>query len=155
MKQAADVETRVVFKGHKLVLEFKQTDKDDIKYDWSIAKEYYPQPVSPTDRTQVQRDRQGLQPSKTIEQLGTSKVILSNLVVNADKDSTEEYFRNVFVKTEDKGKVSKVIADKVVSKNILIVELESKKDCVDFKEKYEKLDFNGKKPRISVMLGNL
>ena len=90
MKQAADVETRVVFKGHKLVLVFKQTDKNDIKYDWSIDKEYYPQPVSPTDRTQVQRDRQGLQPSKTIEQLGTSKVILSNLVVNADKESTEE-----------------------------------------------------------------
>ena len=155
LKQAADVETRVVFKGHKLVLEFKETDKDDIKYDWTIAKEYYPQPVSPTDRTQVQRDRQGLRPSKTIEQLGTSKVILSNLAVNADRESTVEYFKNVFVKAEDKEKVLEVFSDKVVTKNVLIVALSTKKECADFKEKYEKLDFNGKKPRISVMLGVL
>ena len=64
------------------------------------------------------------------------------------------YFENVFVKPEDKDKLGEIVTDKLVSKNILIVSLPSKKACSDFKEKYEKLDFNGKKPRISVMLGS-
>ena len=154
LKEAANVHTRVVFKAHKLVLEFKQPDADGIKYDWSIAKEYFPQPVSPTDRTETNRDRQGLQASKTIEQIGTSKIILSNLTLNGDLESTMTYFENVFVKPEDKDKLGEIMTDKLVSKNILIVTLPDKKACSDFKEKYEKLDFNGKKPRISVMLGS-
>ena len=155
LKQAADVQTRVVFKGHKLVLEFKQNDEEGIKYDWTIAKEYYPEPVSPTDRSESNRDRQGLKPSKTIEQIGTTKVIMSNLTVTADKETTEEYFKNAYVKPEDRDKVKEVFANKVVSKNILVVTLPSKEDCYEFKKTYEQIDFNGKKPRISVMLGTL
>ena len=87
-KEAADVQTRVSFKGHKLILEFKQhdeiSDEGEIKYDWSIAKEYFPQPESPTDRSEARRNRLGLQPSKTIEQIGTSKVIMSNLNIVGD-----------------------------------------------------------------------
>ena len=143
LKEAANVQTRVVFKAHKLVLEFKQPDEEGIKYDWSIAKEYFPQPVSPTDRTETNRDRQGLHASKTIEQIGTAKIILSNLTLNGDLDSTITYFKNVFVKPEDNDKLGEIVTDKLVSKNILIVSLPSKKACSDFKEKYEKLDFNG------------
>ena len=154
LKEAANVHTRVVFKGHKLVLEFKQHDAEGIRYDWSIAKEYFPEPVSPTDRTQTNRDRQGLQASKTIEQIGTSKVILSNLTVNGEVETVKEYFLNSFIKPEDKDKIGEISVDKLVSKKILIVELPSKKDCAEFKATYEKRDFNGKNPRISVMLGH-
>ena len=118
LKEAANVHTRVVFKAHKLVLEFKQPDTEGIKYDWSIAKEYFPQPISPTDRTESNRDRQGLQASKTIEQIGTSKIILSNLTVNADLESTMTYFKNVFVKPEDLDKVGDIVTEKLISKNI-------------------------------------
>ena len=116
LKEAANVQTRVVFKGHKLVLEMRQPDDGEIKYDWSIAKEYFPQPESPTDRTETQRDRQGLKASKTIEEIGTKRVILSNLTVTADKDATEAYFRNTFLKAEDKHKIESVDSDKVVAK---------------------------------------
>jgi hypothetical protein len=153
LKEAANVQTRVVFKGHKLVLEMRQPDDGEIKYDWSIAKEYFPQPESPTDRTETQRDRQGLKASKTIEEIGTKRVILSNLTVTADKDATEAYFRNTFLKAEDKHKIESVDSDKVVAKKILVVTLSTKQDCADFKDRYEKIDFNGQKPRISVMLG--
>ena len=153
LREAANVETRVVFKGHKLILEFKQQDADGIKYDWTIAKEYFPEPVSPTDRTEVFRDRQGLQPSKTIEEIGTNKVLISNLTVNSDAESTLYYFKNVFVQPEDRSKVGEINTDKLTSKKIMIVSFDTKQDCSDFKTKYEKLDFNGKKPRISVMLG--
>ena len=54
--------TRTVFKGNKLVLETKQKDEEDIKYDWSIVKEYYPEPQSPTDREEIRHNREGLIP---------------------------------------------------------------------------------------------
>ena len=154
LKEAANVQTRVVFKGHKLVLEFKEHDKDDNKYDWTIAKEYFPQPVSPTDRGEADRDRRGLKPSKTIEQIETNKVIVSNLNVNADLESTMAYFENNFLEPADRDKVGVVVSDRLMTKNLLIVSLPNKQDCADFKNTYEKKDFNGKKPRISVMLGN-
>ena len=154
LREAANVQTRVVTKGHKLVLEFKQHDEGEEKFDWTIAKEYFPQPVSPTDRTEAERDRRGLKPSKTIEQIGTNKVILANLTVNADLDSTMAYFENNFIEPTDKDKVDQVDSSKLINKNMLIVSLSSKQECNLFKAKYEKKDFNGHKPRISVMLGN-
>ena len=154
LREAANVQTRVVFKGHKLVLEFKEHDQGDEKYDWTIAKEYFPQPVSPTDKGEADRDRRGLKPSKTIEQIETNKVIISNLTVNSDLESTMAYFENNFLEKGDKDKVGPVLTDKLMSKNMLIVTLPSKQDCVSFKTKYEKKDFNGKNPRIGVMLGN-
>ena len=39
------------------------------------AKEYFPQPGSPTDKSEAERDKQGLRASKTSEQIGTNKVI--------------------------------------------------------------------------------
>ena len=153
LKEANDVQTRVVFKGHKLLVEMKQHNEGDIKYDWTIAKEYFPQPQSPTDRTEFQRDRQGLRPSKTIEEICTNKVILSNLVVTGTKEATLDYFENVFLEAADKPKLERVDASKVVTKNILIVTLSSKQECTRFKDTYEKKEFNEKKPRISVMLG--
>ena len=153
LKEAADVQTRVVFKAHKLVLEMRQPDDGELRYDWTIAKEYFPQPQSPTDRSETQRDRQGLKASKTIEQIGTNKVILSNLTVTADMATTKAYFKDTFVTADDKEKIVEVDAEKVVSKKLIIVTLRSKKECADFKDKYEKIDFNEQKPRISVMLG--
>ena len=155
LREAANVQTRVVTKGHKLVLEFKQHDEGDDKFDWTIAKEYFPQPVSPTDRTEAERDRRGLKPSKTIEQIGTNKVIVANLTVNADLESTMAYFENNFLEPADKDKVDKVDNTKLINKNMLVVSLPSKQECARFKATYEKKDFNGHKPRISVMLGSL
>ena len=152
LKEAANVYTRVVFKGHKLVLEMKEPNEGDIRYDWTIVKEYFPQPESPTDRTQAQRDRLGLKPSKTIEQLNTNKVILSNLKVTGSNEETKEYFKKEFIADSDKDKVIEVDADKATSKNILVVTLASKQDCSYFKSTYEKKEFNGgENPRISVM----
>ena len=152
LKEAANVDTRVVFKGHKLVLEMKEPNEGDIRYDWTIVKEYFPQPESPTDRTQAQRNRQGLKPSKTIEQLNTNKVILSNLKVKGNNDETKEYFKKEFIAVSDQDKLIEVDADKAASKNILIVTLASKQDCSNFKSTYEKKAFNGgENPRISIM----
>ena len=153
LREGADVQARVVFKGHKLVLEFKQHDDGPDKFDWSIAKEYFPQPVSPTDKTEAERDRQGLKVSKTIEQIGTNKVILSKLTVNADLQPTMAYFKNNYLEPSDRDKISTYNTNKLLDKNMLIVSLPSKQDCARFKEKYEKREFNGQKPDISVMLG--
>ena len=64
------------------------------------------------------------------------------------------YFENNFLEPADEEKVGPALTDKLISKSMLIVSLPSKQDCVRFKTKYEKKDFNGNKPRISVMLGN-
>ena len=153
LREGADVQTRVVFKGHKLILEFKQHDDGPDKFDWSIAKEYFPQPVSPTDKSEAERDRQGLKASKTIEQIGTNKVILSKLIVKDDLQLTMAYFKNNYLEPADRDRVSSYNTNKLLNKNILVVTLPSKQDCARFKEKYEKLEFNGQKPDISVMLG--
>ena len=84
-----------------------------------------------------------MKPSKTIEQIETNKVIISNLTVNSDIDSTMAYFENNFLDPADKEKVGPVFTDKLISKSMLIVSLPSKQDCVRFKTKYEKKDFNG------------
>ena len=152
LREAANVQTRIVFKGHKLVLEMKEKDEGEIRYDWTIAKEYFPQPVSPTDRTEADRNRQGLKASKTIEQINKNKIIISNLKVTGDKEATKDYFEKEFLEPQDNLKVVEINADKVVDKKILIVTLSSKQDCDYFKETYEKKEFNKVKPRISVML---
>ena len=130
----------------------KQHNEGEIKYDWTIAKEYFPQPVSPTDRNEADRNRQGLKPSKTIEQINKNKIIISNLKITGDKEATKEYFEKDFLAPQDNLKVVEINADKVVDKKILIVTLSSKEDCEHFKETYEKKEFNKEKPRISVML---
>ena len=59
-------------------------------------------------------------------------------------------FKNNYL---DRDKVSSYNTNKLLNKNILVVTLPSKQDCARFKEKYEKLEFYGQKPDISVMLG--
>ena len=155
LREAANVQTRVVFKAHKLVLQFKEHDETGeegtIKYDWSIAKEYFPQPESPTDRGEANRNRLGLKPSKTIEQIGTSKVIMSNLNITGDNVATKEYFDKAFVKPEDLDKIVEVNVEKAVAKKLIIVTLHTKEDCTYFKTTYENKKFNGELPRVSVM----
>ena len=153
LKEAANVKTRTVFKGHKLILEMKQHDDGPTKFDWTIVKEYYPEPESPTDRTEATRTREGLTASKTIEMVEKNVVIMSDLTITADKVSTVAYFQNVYMADEDRGWVKHTNADKANTKQILVVTLHNRQECFDFKAKYEKIDFNGKKPRISVFFG--
>ena len=155
LKEVAKVKTKTVFKGHKLVLEMKQPDDTttNTKYDWTIVKEYYPEPESPTDRTETNRTREGLKPSKTIEQVDKNVVILSDLTVTADKVTTIGYFQNIYLTGGDREKVLYINADQLTSKRIMIITLIGRQECFDFKTKYEKLEFNGKNPRISVLLG--
>ena len=115
-------------------------------------REYFPEPVSPTYRTFKQRSRLGLMPSKTIEQFGMNKVILSNLVVTGSSEDTKEYFKNTFMEAADQEKVIEVDAEKVTDKKVLIVTLRTKEECSMFKNTYEDKKFNGEKPRISVLL---
>merc|ERR1711888_241799 len=111
----------------------KQPDEGDTKYDWTIVKEYFPQPVSPTDRSEADRVRIGLKPSKTIEEVGKNEVILSNLTVIADQQTTKAYFENVYLTEGDKDKVVCTDTDKVTTKKIMVVSLPSKQDCLNFK----------------------
>ena len=155
LKETTNVMTRTVFKGHKLVLEMKQHDdpSTDTKYDWTIVKEYYPEPESPTDRSEAHRSRVGLIPSQTIEMVNINKVILSDLSPMTDKMTTMAYFQNVYLIGEDRKKVLFINGEQVMSKRIIVITLSDRKECFDFKTKYEKLEFNGKNPRISVFLG--
>ena len=153
LKQVDDVITRTVFKGHKLVLEMKQPDEDDNKYDWTIVKEYYPEPESPTDHGEAKRSREGLKPSKTIEMIGTKVVFFSDLTVKEDKTTTVNYFTDVFLTNGDKEKVVSTNAEQVMSKRFMKVKLKDRQFCHDFKLKYEKIPFNGKNPKVSVFLG--
>lgn len=153
LRESTNVQTRTIFKGHKLVLEMKQPDEGGLRYDWTTVKEYFPEPESPTDRTESTRDRQGLVASKTIEQIGANKVILSNLTIKIDHDNTKRYFENEFLDPEDLLKVEEVNTDKLVTKNLMVVTMSTQKDCTDFKAKYEKKDFNEHKARITLMLG--
>ena len=145
--------TRTVFKGHKLVLEMKQKDEDDVKFDWTIVKEYFPEPISPTDRQEISRNREGLRPSKTIEMVRKNFVFFSDLETKEDMDSTVRYFREVYLTDGDNEKVSTVDAEFVMSKHYMTVEVADRNMCKEFKLKYEKAPFNGKRPKVSVFLG--
>ena len=145
--------TRTVFKGHKLVLEMKQKDEEDIKYDWSIVKEYYPEPQSPTDREEIRRNREGLIPSKTIEMVKKNYIFFSDLTVKENTEETIKYFKEVYLTNGDDGKVIDVDGEFVMTKHYMTVELADRNACKEFKIKYEKLPFNGKLPRVSVFLG--
>ena len=68
--------TRIIFKGHKLTLEMKQKDLEETKYDWTIVREYSPEPESPTPKSDTSRIRTGLIPSKTIEMVDKNYVSL-------------------------------------------------------------------------------
>ena len=144
--------TRTVFKGHKLVLEMKQKDQDNIKYDWTIANEYYPEPESPTDNSEARRNRQGLIPSKTLEMVSNNFVFFSNLAVKDGKENTVKYFMEVFLDHQDRDKVVETDSAQVMEKYFLKVELTDRQNCFKFKETYEKRPFNGKPAKISVFL---
>ena len=96
--------TRTVFKGHKLVLEMKQKDEGENKFDWTIVKEYYPEPESPTPKNEIAKSRIGLKPSKTLEMIGKNYVFLSDINTDSNKELTEKYFLEVYLgkKTTDK-----------------------------------------------------
>ena len=79
---------------------------------------------------------------------------MSDLTVTADKVTTTDYFQNTFLTGGDREKVKYINTDQVTSKRIMIITLSNRQECFDFKAKYEKLEFNGKNPRISVLLGN-
>ena len=102
------VTTRTIFKGHKLVLEMKQKDEDDNRFDWTIVKEYYPEPESPTAQNEVAKNRIGLKPSKTLEMIDRNYIFLSDLWKKESKEATLKYFTEVFVAEEDRPKVLEV-----------------------------------------------
>ena len=131
----------------------KQKNEDDTKYDWTIAKEYYPEPESPTDHGEAKRSREGLKPSKTIEMVSKNFVFFSNLTIKEDQGNTVNYFLDTYLTQGDKDKVVAAHAEQVTSKYFMKVELLDRKACHKFKEKYEKLPFNGKTPKVAVFLG--
>ena len=145
--------TRTVFKGHKLVLEMKQKDEDDIKYDWTIAKEYYPEPESPTDYSEARRTRQNLRPSKTLEMVSKNFVFFFNLSVKDNTENSIKYFRDTYVLHGDRDKVVSTDGEQVMAKHFLKVEMLDRQSCHKFKDKYTTMPFNGKVPEISVFLG--
>ena len=154
LKQADDsIVTRTIFKGHKLVLEMKQKDEEGKKYDWTIAKEYYPEPISPTDHSEVRRNREGLHPSKTIDMIDKNFVFFSDLTVKESKETTVKYFEEVYLSREDRSKVSDVSAEQVMDKRFLKLKLSSREQCHELKKKYEKQPFNGVTPKVTVLLG--
>ena len=154
LKQADDsIVTRTVFKGHKLVLEMKQKDEEDKKYDWTIAKEYFPEPISPTDHAEIRRNREGLVPSKTLEMIDKNFIFFSGLAVKENKESTIKYFQEVYLSEDDRSKIVEVSAEQIMDKHFLKLKLSNREDCHNFKKKYEKQAFNGINPKISVLLG--
>ena len=144
--------TRTVFKGHKLVLEMKQKDQDNIKYDWTIAKEYYPEPESPTDHSEARRNRQGLKPSKTLEMVSKNFVFFYNLSVKDSKEDTVKYFMEVYLDQQDRDMVVETDNTQVMEKYFMKVELSDRQHCYKFRDTYEKRPFNGKAPKVSVFL---
>ena len=149
------VTTRTIFKGHKLVLEMKQKDEDDNRFDWTIVKEYYPEPESPTAQNEVAKNRIGLKPSKTLEMIDRNYIFLSDLWKKESKEETLKYFTEVFVAEEDRPKVLEVDSEFLMEKDYLKVKLVDRDACHYFKTKYESQLFNGKSPRISVFLNQV
>ena len=91
--------TRTVIKGPKLVLEMKQKDADELKYDWTIVKEYIPEPVSPSENEGV-KTREGLLPSKTLEMVGKNFIFLSDISPKENKEATVKYFTETYLSNE-------------------------------------------------------
>ena len=149
-----DLVTRIVFRGHKLILEMKQKDAGDSKFDWTIVKEYFPEPESPTPKSDRSQIRTGLMPSKTIEMVGKNYVFLSDLTALEDDSKTLSYFKEVYLNKEDLDSIMEIDSDNMMTKRFLKIKLNDRKSCLDFKNKYEKAPFNGKSPRISVFLEN-
>ena len=144
--------TRTIIKGPKLVLEMKQKDVDELKYDWTIVKEYIPEPVSPTEKENV-KSREGLLPSKTLEMVGKNFIFFSDLCPKENKEATVKYFSETYLSNEDKEKVVDIDAENVMAKRYIRVKMSERQSCHDFKTKYEKFPFNSKSPKISVFLG--
>ena len=132
----------------------KQKDQENKKYDWTIAKEYYPEPQSPTDHAEIKRNREGLFPSKTVEMVDKNFIFLSNLSVKESKDATVQYFKEVYLSKDDISKITEISADQIMEKNYMKVKLLNREHCHEFKKKYEKQPFNGNAPRVTVLLGS-
>ena len=146
-----NVKTRVVFKGHLLVLEMRKLNDGDLKYDWTIVKEFCPEPETPTDKAEAHRTRVGLSVTQPLLAAEKNVVILSNLVIKEEQDIMA-YFKTEFVQPVDQHLVSQVNAEKI-TKQMLIVTLPDRQACQDFCTKYKTIKFNGSEPRMSVLLG--
>ena len=160
LKQADEtLITRTVFKGHRLVLEMKQKDEEGKKYDWTIAKEYYPEPQSPTehasgDQAEAKRSREGLFPSKTLEMINKNFIFFSDLTVKENKETTVKYLQEVYLNQEDKTKIVEISVDQIMEKHFVKMKLSKREYCQELKKKYEKQPFNGGLPKVTVLLGN-
>ena len=152
LKQIRNVKTRTVFKAHKLVLEMRDLDEGGLKYDWTIVKEYFPEPESPTDKGEASRTRVGLTATKPLQEADKNVIIFTNLVIKDDKDTTVDYFRRRYLTNGDDKKVVQVDGNKL-DKKMLVVTLTDRQACFDFDKKYRAIKFNDSEPRISVLLG--
>ena len=146
-KAREDIQYRVIFKGHLLMLQVKKRDAEGIKYDWTLQKEWYPPLDYQLEPAVNEKVRTGLTPS--------TKVVIKDHMIfitgfPADETMGDSLI-DKFVELLEQADKDSIQSIEPSGKNCIRVILPTAEQCSNFEKKYKDLKLGNEKLRISIL----
>ena len=133
LRKFHSLKTNIDFNGHILTLKYKQPDKDNIKFGWTIHEEWSPEPTdSVVPQTQQTGSSEGILPTPVLQTNTDKSFLISGLKV--DQAITPEEIKDAFLELlgDDKSNVETVRP----AGTTLVVQCSSKEQCLKLRQKY-------------------
>lgn len=144
LRVTKNVITRVIPNGHLLTLQMKKPDEGNLKFEWTIVKEWYPKRGE--GGSEARRGGGGSSvglPTQPLTQEDKNKVIIADLPEMSEVDRKNKF--ELFLEKGDK----KNISDLFFTDKHIILSFKQKDKSLDFLRKYKGKAFDGKKVKIS------
>lgn len=143
LRVTKNVITRVIPNGHLLMLQMKKPDEGNLKFDWTIVKEWYPKRGE--GGSHAHRGGEGSVgiPTQPLTQEDKNKVIIADMPEMSEVDMKNKF--ELFLEKGDK----KNISDTYFTEKYIILSFKQKDKSQDFLRKYRGKFFDGKKVKIS------
>jgi hypothetical protein len=145
------IKTRVILVGHLLVLQVKNVDDLDSKYDWVNQIEWFPPKSDPTAKPEPKKPRAGLTPTVLISEAELNYVIFSDLTTDStdDKSKMIPYMMTTYLDDRHKAQVGETVNQ--TEENRILIKVASKVIANEWKDTYLNKPFNGKNPTIELI----
>ena len=136
--------TAIDFNGHLLTFKHRKKDAEGVKYSWTIAEEWYPEP---TDAALPQTTRTapaaGLQPTPPLSV--DCALLVTGIKWTENEAASDDNRRKLFTEIlgDDVGLAENI---RFVGKNV-VVRCKSREECVELRRKHGGKQINGSTPK--------
>ena len=137
--------------GHLLVLQVKNVDDLELKYDWVNRIEWFPPKSDPTAKAEPKKSRPGLTPTALLTESELNFVVFNDLTTDhsGDKGKLLPYMLTEYLEDRHKTQVGETLNRS--EENRILIKVASKEIAKEWRDLYSKKPFNGKNPTIELI----